>query len=58
MAMASAINFANNELITVYRIQVERKIKSAALVANSLHARTNKLTSLTIMASTLSAAAD
>ena len=37
---AGLIGFAGNELVASYRIRVGRKIGSAALVADGLHART------------------
>jgi len=46
---AGLIGFAGNELVAVYRIQVGRKIGSAALVADGLHARTDGLTSLAVV---------
>ena len=44
------IGFAGNELVAVYRIRVGRRIGSAALVADGLHARTDGLTSLAVIA--------
>ena len=38
---AGVIGFAGNELVAIYRIRVGRKIGSAALVADGLHARTD-----------------
>jgi hypothetical protein len=35
------IGFPGNELVAVYRIRIGRKIGSAALVADGLHARTD-----------------
>ena len=43
------LGFAGNELVAVYRIRVGRKIGSAALVADGLHARTDGLTSLAVV---------
>lgn len=45
---AGVIGFAGNELVAVYRIRVGRKIGSAALVADGLHARTDGFTSLAV----------
>ena len=45
---AGIIGFAGNELVAVYRIKVGRKIGSAALVADGLHARTDGFTSLAV----------
>ncbi len=47
---AGVIGFAGNELVAVYRIRVGRKIGSAALVADGLHARTDGFTSLAVVA--------
>ena len=46
---AGVIGFAGNELVAVYRIRVGRRIGSAALVADGLHARTDGLTSLAVV---------
>lgn len=46
---AAVIGFLGNELVAVYRIRVGRKIGSAALVADGLHARTDGLTSLAVL---------
>ncbi|AXT84217.1 hypothetical protein C6I20_02755 [Aeromicrobium sp. A1-2] len=45
---AGVIGFGGNELVAVYRIRVGRKIGSAALVADGLHARTDGFTSLAV----------
>ena len=45
----AVIGFAGNELVAVYRIRVGRRIGSAALVADGLHARTDGLTSLAVL---------
>ncbi|HUC21420.1 MAG TPA: cation transporter [Streptosporangiaceae bacterium] len=39
----------NNELVAAYRIRVGRRIGSAALVADGLHARTDGFTSLAVV---------
>jgi cation diffusion facilitator family transporter len=46
VAAAALAGFAGNELVAGYRIRTGRKIGSAALVADGLHARTDGLTSL------------
>ena len=50
VAVAAGIGFAGNELVAGYRIGVGRKIGSAALVADGLHARTDGFTSLAVLA--------
>ena len=49
VAVAALIGFAGNELAAGYRIRTGRKIGSAALVADGLHARTDGLTSLAVL---------
>jgi cation diffusion facilitator family transporter len=49
VAAAAVVGFAGNELVAVYRIRVGRRIGSAALVADGLHARTDGLTSLAVL---------
>ncbi|MGH9188951.1 MAG: cation diffusion facilitator family transporter [Acidimicrobiales bacterium] len=51
--VAGIVGFIGNELVAVYRIRVGRKIGSAALVADGLHARTDGLTSLAVAAGAL-----
>jgi cation diffusion facilitator family transporter len=46
---AGLIGFAGNELVAAYRIRVGRRIGSAALVADGLHARTDGFTSLAVV---------
>lgn len=46
---AGFIGFVGNELVAVYRIRIGRKIGSAALVADGLHARTDGFTSLAVV---------
>jgi cation diffusion facilitator family transporter len=48
--VAGVIGFVGNELVATYRIRVGRRIGSAALVADGLHARTDGLTSLAVVA--------
>ncbi|MGE0170763.1 MAG: cation diffusion facilitator family transporter [Nocardioides sp.] len=50
VAAAGLIGFAGNELVAIYRIRVGRRIGSAALVADGLHARTDGFTSLAVFA--------
>lgn len=50
VAAAGLLGFAGNELVAVYRIRVGRRIGSAALVADGLHARTDGYTSLAVVA--------
>jgi len=49
VAVAALAGFAGNELVASYRIRVGRKIGSAALVADGLHARTDGFTSLAVL---------
>jgi len=49
VAVAAVIGFAGNELVARYRIVVGRRIGSAALVADGLHARTDGFTSLAVL---------
>lgn len=51
--VAGLIGFAGNEIVAVYRIRVGRRIGSAALVADGLHARTDGLTSLAVVVGAL-----
>jgi len=50
---AGLIGFVGNELVALYRIRVGRRIGSAALVADGLHARTDGFTSLAVVAGAL-----
>ncbi|MGP4030503.1 cation diffusion facilitator family transporter [Pseudarthrobacter sp. 1C304] len=47
---AGVVGFAGNELVAMYRIRVGRRIGSAALVADGVHARTDGFTSLAVVA--------
>lgn len=47
---AGLVGFAGNELVAMYRIRVGRRIGSAALVADGVHARTDGFTSLAVVA--------
>jgi cation diffusion facilitator family transporter len=49
VAIAALIGFAGNELVAWYRIRAGRKIGSAALVADGLHARADGFTSLAVL---------
>ncbi len=49
VAAAGVIGFAGNEAVAQYRIRVGRRIGSAALVADGLHARTDGFTSLAVV---------
>ncbi|HKD89006.1 MAG TPA: cation diffusion facilitator family transporter [Streptosporangiaceae bacterium] len=49
VAIAAVVGFAGNELVAGYRLRVGRRIGSAALVADGLHARTDGLTSLAVL---------
>ena len=49
VAAAGLLGFIGNELVAMYRIRVGRKIGSAALVADGLHARTDGFTSLAVL---------
>lgn len=50
---AGVIGFLGNEAVAVYRISVGRKIGSAALVADGVHARTDGFTSLAVVAGSI-----
>jgi cation diffusion facilitator family transporter len=49
VAVAALIGFAGNEIVARYRIRTGRRIGSAALVADGLHARTDGFTSLAVL---------
>jgi cation diffusion facilitator family transporter len=49
VAVAAVIGFTGNEVVARYRIGVGRRIGSAALVADGLHARTDGFTSLAVL---------
>jgi cation diffusion facilitator family transporter len=49
VAAAAVLGFAGNEFVARYRIVVGRRIGSAALVADGLHARTDGFTSLAVL---------
>ncbi|GAA0736840.1 cation transporter [Dactylosporangium roseum] len=49
VTLAALVGFAGNEIVARYRIRVGRRIGSAALVADGLHARTDGFTSLAVL---------
>jgi cation diffusion facilitator family transporter len=49
VAAAAIIGFLGNEMVALLQIRTGRKIGSAALVADGLHARTDGLTSLAVL---------
>ncbi len=49
VAAAGVVGFLGNEIVARYRINVGRRIGSAALVADGLHARTDGFTSLAVV---------
>lgn len=49
VAAAAVVGFLGNEIVARYRITVGRRIGSAALVADGLHARTDGFTSLAVL---------
>ena len=51
VALAGLIGFIGNEWVALYRIRVGRRLGSAALVADGLHARTDGFTSLAVLIS-------
>jgi cation diffusion facilitator family transporter len=50
VAGAGVVGFLGNELVARYRIVIGRRIGSAALVADGIHARTDGFTSLGVLA--------
>jgi cation diffusion facilitator family transporter len=50
VAIAAGLGFCGNELVARYRIRTGRRIGSASLVADGLHARTDGFTSLAVLA--------
>lgn len=57
VAAAAVVGFLGNEWVARYRIRVGRRIGSAALVADGLHARTDGFTSLAVLLGAAGAAA-
>jgi len=49
LAVAGIVGFLGNEIVAQYRIRTGRRIGSAALVADGLHARTDGFTSLAVV---------
>jgi cation diffusion facilitator family transporter len=49
VATAGVVGFLGNEIVARYRIRTGRRIGSAALVADGLHARTDGFTSLAVV---------
>ena len=49
VAAAGVIGFLGNEIVATYRTRIGRRIGSAALVADGLHARTDGFTSLAVL---------
>ena len=57
VALAGVLGFVGNEVAAQIRIRIGRRIGSAALVADGLHARTDGLTSLAVVAGAAGVAA-
>ena len=57
VAVAGGVGFLGNEVVAQYRIRTGRRIGSAALVADGLHARTDGFTSLAVVAGAAGVAA-
>ena len=57
VAAAAVVGFVGNEVVARYRIRIGRRIGSAALVADGLHARTDGFTSLAVLLGAAGAAA-
>lgn len=49
VAAAALLGFLGNEAVAIMQIRVGRKIRSAAMIADGLHARTDGLTSLAVL---------
>lgn len=49
VALAGLLGFIGNEWVALYRMRVGRRIGSAALIADGLHARTDGFTSLAVL---------
>jgi cation diffusion facilitator family transporter len=56
VAAAGVVGFVGNEVVALYRIRVGKRIGSAALRADGMHARTDGLTSLAVVAGVVGAA--
>lgn len=57
VAAAGVVGFLGNEAVAAYRVRVGRRIGSAALVADGLHARSDGITSLAVVAGAVAVAA-
>ena len=55
--VAAVIGMAGNEAVAAYRIRIGRRIGSASLVADGLHARSDGLTSLAVLVGAIGVAA-
>ena len=55
LAAAGVVGFLGNEVVAQYRVRTGRRIGSAALVADGLHARTDGFTSLAVVLSAVGA---
>lgn len=53
VATAGVIGFIGNEIVAIYRIRTGKKIGSAALMADGLHARSDGLASLAVVVGAL-----
>jgi cation diffusion facilitator family transporter len=49
LIIAGLIGFAGNEIVAIYRIRIGRRIGSAALMADGVHARLDGFTSLSVV---------
>lgn len=49
VGVAGVVGFLGNEIVAMYRVRVGRRIGSAALVADGLHARSDGFTSLAVV---------
>ncbi|HET7666312.1 MAG TPA: cation diffusion facilitator family transporter [Mycobacterium sp.] len=56
VAVAGVVGFLGNEVVALYRIRVGKRIGSAALRADGMHARADGLTSLAVVAGAIGAA--
>ncbi|MER7243458.1 cation diffusion facilitator family transporter [Kribbella sp. NPDC000426] len=55
LIVAGVVGFVGNEVVAQYRIRTGKRIGSAALVADGLHARTDGFTSLAVVLSAIGA---
>jgi cation diffusion facilitator family transporter len=49
LSLAAVVGFIGNEVVAMFQINVGRRIGSAAMVADGMHARTDGLTSLAVL---------